>query len=240
MRSTLGVGARRPLFAVAGPITSACGESQSQQQRESNMSGQLMRSKIRKMEFNRLCWEKAGNSADTEPSRRLSPRPHSHRDWQRQDVFYTCAGSRARPTDVQPGKHPPKWAFNRKVSACRSPESIITVIFMLLCSYYITFRHLTCNSHQSGSFSSTVSQENDRAPKHSQQKDKAIDIIFKGFFSSPSLFQRARRCFRGSFIVSTLMSFLCITKSTWRSNRSRRLSTTDKEINKVGGMKRVT
>lgn len=61
MRSTFGVRARRPLFIEAGPITSACGESQSQQQLECNMRGQLMRSKIRKMEFNKLCWVKVGN-----------------------------------------------------------------------------------------------------------------------------------------------------------------------------------
>lgn len=49
------------LFIEASPITSACGESQSQQQLERNMRGQLMRSKIRKMEFNKLCWVKVGN-----------------------------------------------------------------------------------------------------------------------------------------------------------------------------------
>lgn len=138
-----------PAVRRSGPITSACGESRSRQQRESNMSGQLMRSKIRKTEFSRLCWEKVGNSADAERSRRLIPRPslfgwfgtkrrtsppdccphvragggHLHGDWERR-VFYTCARSRARPTDVQPVKR--EWATwtERSAPAARPRQTL--------------------------------------------------------------------------------------------------------------------
>lgn len=134
MRSTFGAGVRRLLFAGAGPITSACGESQSQQQRESNMNGQLMRSKIRKTEFNRLCWGEGGKS---------------------------CRHGTLTASDPTSVLVRLVWNWtpdesSRLLPLCFLPESNITVILMLLHSDYITFRHLTCNSHQTGSFTHTV------------------------------------------------------------------------------------
>lgn len=187
MRSTFGVGARRPLFSVAGPITPACGESQSQQQRESNRSGQLMRSKIRKMDLNRLCWEKVGILQTRSP----------HGDWSH--VRPCSAGSelnaccphvhvvdetlvlftpqvwipdrrRGRSNETLPvitQGRTEACLWHTRTCACtahrrrcplninehlteskRSPRSNILVMFMLLRSYYITFSHLTCTSHQ--------------------------------------------------------------------------------------------
>lgn len=147
MRSTFGVGARRPLFAVAGPITSACGESQSQQQRESNMSGQLMRSEIRKMEFNRV----AGRRWEILKTR------NPHGAWSLARI-HTGTDRGLSFTHAHVHMHGPQTCSLHLLNMNErlTERSNIRVISMLLCSYYVTFSHLTCNSHQTGSFTPTV------------------------------------------------------------------------------------